>query len=485
MNNAIRWLGPYKILLDIYNKVLNNDIIHPKNIFTIGGRDSGKTFHILLLFCMCCVIPNRCIVVNVLRTTQQQVKNQKVKEIQDILNNILHLKLGQDYNYNKGEMKFTFTNSESIIKLDCLNDETIRPEDGGKLDLPSYINAQYIFNFYEEATTLHPVLVDQHIMGSRGNVNTQLVLFYAANPYGNGSDDNWYTSKCEEYLPSDKVLLSERGYQYAYYPHYLNNSGALFIRTNISINPYAKSESRSYLDEIKRLDYNRWLIVGLGMFGNATHTIYANSLSKTTRELNNINISGGRMLGGVDWGWGTAPNASWTYACVGSVSLDMGVDIIGEWKHNNANYQLTTEQQIDEVIKFYKDAYMRFRRPILVHVDNASLGDFYNMFNLRLMHHGLTKAELEFAPAWKPDQRFRVEVVNYLLAAELMRVGNACPMLYSDLKNCRWVEKKHIYENTKFERTHQHLHSINAMEYMLDTWLNTYKNINPMWYNKR
>lgn len=479
----LEWLGTYQILLDIYNQVRNKEHITIKHILTIGGRDSGKTFHILLFMCMCCLLPNVNVVCNVVRTTQSQVKSQKIREINDILQTHLKLKLNVDYWYNKGDMIFTFKNSNSIIKLDCLNPEVVNPDAGGKLDLPSYINADYIFNFYEEATTLHPKLIDQHILGSRGNKDTQVVLFYAANPYSDGGDDNWYTTWCEEYCSSNKVLLETRGYQYAYHPEYSNGEGMLVIRTNILINKFAKEESRNRLAEIKKLDYNRWLVVGLGMHGNATATIYATALAMSERTHNAMNVSGGRMLGGVDWGWGTAKNASWTYACVGTCSADLGVDVLNEYKHNNYNYELTTEQQIAEVIKFYKDAYVKYGKPILVHVDNASLGDFYNLFNGMLYQFGLTRNEVEFAPAWKPDQRFRVEVVNYLLSKKLMRIGMACPMLYADLKACRWVEKKHIYESTKFERTHNNLHSINGLEYMLDTWLNTYKNLNPFWYN--
>ena len=151
-----------------------------------GGRQGGKTYQVLALCISVCVnVPK--MKLRVLRRTDKDVKEQKIKEIRDILDT-LGLREHYDFEYNKGERIFKLNNG-SEIKLDSLNDEIFNPEEGAKLNLANEPSGTPgIINFFEECTQLHPKLVDQYEISSRvnGDLNrmTPVMNVFVANPYG-------------------------------------------------------------------------------------------------------------------------------------------------------------------------------------------------------------------------------------------------------------------------------------------------------------
>ena len=89
-------------------------------------------------------------------------------------------------------------------------------------------------------------------------------------------------------------------------------------------------------------------------------------------------------------------------------------------------------------IAFYKRIFMKYGKPITIFVDNASLSDFYNIFNNRLEKFGLTRSQLEFFPAPKQqcEEQRRVEITKFLLSMGYSEIADKCESLIKDLLNC-------------------------------------------------
>lgn len=226
---------------------------------------------------------------------------------------------------------------------------------------------------------------------------------------------------------------------------------------------------------LKDINYNKWRIVSLGFSGNLNGSIYEASLKKLDE---NVQYHlGVEYVGGVDWGDGKSATASASVAYFGALSLDTGIDIYAEYEYwNNRGEVLDTHQQMVRICEFYIKAYQTVRKPIIIHVDNAALGDFYRLFNQTLKcreivtKYGDFSSEIEFLPANKLKNTWeRVEVVNSLMSLGILRYNrDKCPGLYKAMENCYEVVKTNPTESAKRERSHEWTHWLHALEYMID-----------------
>ncbi len=474
----------------VYYDFLLNGTCKFHHFFIHGGRECSKTFTseqilisgFLSVDGLCCQI---------VRQTEKMVKKQKYGEIISMLN--LFDVPKDDYSYKAGEMTFVNKLNNNLIILDSLNEEDNPAIDGGKIDLP--IQPRYVkkfINFYEEANQMNPILIDQHQISTRSaDSNYQKLNIYAWNPY-RGND--WCTKIAETLLPPNLHELETVGFQYGEFPNYKNGSGAIVLRINYRKNPFISADAKQLIESIKEIDYERYKVVGLGMSGNIFNSIYQHNLLKARDVDVNAWTKGGVLLGGVDPGW-TESNT----ACILiNARKYNGVDILDEFGIMNksnvtpqdyVNQTVTTKEQIDKVIEWYKSNYLRYKKSILVYVDNAAYPDFYQHFNNRLAHHGLNKSQVEFVPAKKTGPKysigFRIDTLRYMLSSQLLGINkNTTPYIYQDIYNCYYEEVKTMHEDTKQKRSHEWTHFLNALEYALCERWHYYRELNPLFFEK-
>ena len=484
-------------ILKVYQKVVrmiweyaNGGVAKYHHYFVCGGRECGKTFTteeiLIAIFLVCAGI-----VIQELRATDKDVKKQKYSETISMLNSFNVDR--EDYQFKAGELTFINKLNNNLIILDSLNEQDNPPAEGGKINLP--IQPSYVkrfINFYEEANQLNKILIDQHQISTRSaSPDYQKINIYAWNPY-RGND--WCTEIAERLLPPNQEELESVGFQYGEFPEYANGSGAIVLRVNHRINKFISPDAKQLIESIKEIDFERYKVVGLGMSGNIFNAIYQHDLLKA-RECNvNAPLKSGVLFGGVDPGW----TESDTACVLINASKYFGVDVISEFGIMNKSsikpedyvkQTVTTQEQIDKVITFYKNAYYQYKKPIRVFVDNASYPDFYQLFNKRLLIHDMDLSKIEFLPARKSGDknwiRYRVEAVRYMLSSKILGVSKSITEhVYNDLYNCYTEEVKTMHEDTQMKRSHEWTHFLNALEYSLCDLYSYYRNLNPMYFEK-
>lgn len=481
-NKDIDILPVYYPIIQICEDILKKRKLRARHIMLCGGRGGGKTQMILIANTYLLSQLDH-VIFNVCRRKLSEVKKQKYEEIR---NQLVEFNLDEKLVYTKGNSTFFDPKTYNKIRLDSINDEEVKPTEGGKLDLPiegPFTNL--ISNFYEEASSFPFLeLIQQHQISSRAKNNKyEKIYFYASNPYKRGQ---WYINLTEILLPSNEIELEKKGYQMGYFPDYQNGEGAIVIRTNYRINPHMRQSEINLIEQIRDIDYERYKVVGLGMPGLISGAIYSQAFS-LMKEVNlKAPMEGGELVGGYDHGWSFSDSS----AVLTNINLYQGIDVLDGYRRNNKEQgEISTEKQIDEVIEFFKKAYYKYKKQIKVYIDNAHLPDFYKMFNARLPNHDLTTYEIEFRAAKKQGEDFgvpiRIQVVKYMLATGMLRVSKEnCPYLINDLKYCTYEEKKSYKEGQEEERSHNFTHSLNALEYAMCMYLQHFKKLNSMYFDK-
>lgn len=444
-----------------YFQVLKKEKPTFKNFYYIGSRGSGKTHNVMDEIIKFFVMPHNNIIY-IFRENQSDLDNFKAELIPKLEELGFQVKMGIGGNYN-AKLNIISNGFNKII-FKALNAEKMDVNKGKGAGLPVWKDADNIVAFFEECTQMDEKLVNVTIQGLRGHKDTNIIKFFCANPW---SPLNWYVKKCNNLLPENLNELETHGYQK------LVGDDFVVVRNNIYTNPYIQEDLKKELESYKDIDYNMWLICCIGMSGILGDMIYSHNMPKMKDVDYNIvkqDFDGGFFQGGVDWGDGSSIGASPTTCHFGKINLVLGVDVIREktiW--NNQGNKLETNEQIDKVIEFYKGCLLEFKKPFKVYIDNASLSDFYQMFNARLHLHGLDYTMLEFLPTPKVPIQMRIDVINVMIASGMFRVDKEqCKDLISALNNAHWVENKSNREGTTRVRNHAETHWINSgAEYIL------------------
>jgi phage terminase, large subunit, PBSX family len=89
----------------------------------------------------------------------------------------------------------------------------------------------------------------------------------------------------------------------------------------------------------------------------------------------------------------------------GSISKENGIEILDEMVYNNNVHPLTSEQQIELVVRWFIKKQQEVNVKIVIYIDNAHLRYFYETFNATFkriaFQYNMYGSELVFAPAIK------------------------------------------------------------------------------------
>ena len=460
-------------LRQTYFEVIKKQPITYKEFNYIGSRGSGKTFR-AMDFAIKFFLMNQNNIIYVFRENHSDLDNFKSELIPKLEELGFMVKNGIGGNYNA--KLNVISNGYNKIIFKALNAEKMDVKKGKGAGLPVWKDADNIVAFFEETTQMDLDLVNITIQGLRGNKNTNIIKLFCANPW---SPLNWYVQKCNKLLPENLNELLTNGFQ-KYVGKDSKGVNVVVLRNNIYTNEHLQEDLKRELESYKEIDYNMWLVCCVGMSGMIGDLIYATNMNKM-KEVDYAMVkedNGGFFQGGVDWGDGSSIGASPTTIHFGKIHLVLGVDIIREktiW--NNQGQKLETTQQIDKVIEFYRDCYLEYQKPFKVYIDNASLSDFYQMFNARLHLFGLDYTMIEFLPTPKVPIQMRIDVINVMIASGLYRVDkNSCKDLINALNNAHWVENKSNREGKTRVRNHSETHWINSgAEYILANYIYHFK----------
>lgn len=469
--SSIIVLSPYKFILQLFQMILEGFNLPIRKIKMLSSRFSGKSYVVEDLLALLMIQVRRRIVINYIRARNADNERAQLH----ITRLIEKYQGGQGLLSNKGN--HTMTMNKNTMYFITLNEEKEKvSKTGGKIGWQGDRDAEYIITFFEECSQLNKDLVQNLEHSIRGNKNTKYLFIYASNPWVR---EHWFVDDFIQHLPESKdneLELLEKGYNWMF-DHITKE---LYFRPRYTLNPFLKQEQIQDIEMLKDVNYNKWKIVSLGFSGNLNGAIYQASLAKLNENVQYH--QGVEYVGGVDWGDGKSAQGSPSVAYFGSIGIDTGIDIYAELEHwNNRGVVLTTEEQIIKICKFYIKAYEKVQKPITVYVDNASLGDFYQMFNTQLRRLNYTASEIEFLPAFKPKNTWeRVETVNSLMSLGILRYNrDKCKGLYRAMENCYEVVKPNPTESMKRERSHEWTHWLHALEYLIGRYMKDFQDQLP------
>lgn len=468
MNKDIMFLDNFVFMLEIYKKIMEGDEIPLRELKMVSSRYSGKTHHMETLFALLFIQNKKRIVMNYVRARGEdafKAMDTMESQIRILSNNSTYLKT------NTQKKKITgHKNKINFFILNELKDNVAK--NGGKIGVSIEYSAEYIITFYEECSQLEQNLVENFRHSVRGNEYTKKLFVYASNPW---SKKHWLMEDFSKRLPenaSSEKELEEKGYNSFYDPE----TFTLYYRPRWTRNTFLDKRDTNEIELMKEVNYNKWRIVSLGFSGTLQGSLYQASLQKLDEKPTEDFV--GQYFGGVDWGDGKSANASPSTAYIGKISMEDGINILEEFEHwNNKGEVLSTDDQIKKICKFFIKWYEKVQQQITIYVDNAALGDFFQMCNTILRKMGYYGSQLEFLPAFKPKNTWeRVEVVNVLLSLGILKFKrDVCPGLYDALDNCYEVIKTNPTEEMKRTRSHEWTHWIHALEYLIGSYFKEFQ----------
>lgn len=470
------FLGAYAFLLQIYQKIINGKPLTIREIKMLSSRLSGKSHQVEHLIVLLLTQVRKRVVINYVRA-----RNNNTDQAQQTIETLLYTYMG-GFGVFCNKSTRTIKVGDNKCNFHTLNEEKEKVQKtGGKIGLPIEYEADYIITFYEECSQLNKDLVENHRHSVRGNERTQYLFIYASNPWVRG---HWFIDDFVNHLPESKdneYELLENGYNLSFD----TITKTLYFRPRYTLNCFLNKDQIADIERLKDLNYNKWRIVSLGYSGNLNGAIYEASLKKLNEKVE-THIEH-QYVGGVDWGDGKSAQGSPSVAYFGGISVENGIDLYAEMEHwNNRGVVLDTEEQIIKICKFYIKCYEKVQKPITVYVDNAALGDFYQMFNTQIRKLNYSANEIEFLPAFKPKNTWeRVETVNSLMSLGILRYNrDICRGLYKAMENCYEVAKEHPTESMKRERSHEWTHWLHALEYLIGRYMKDFQQQIPFFDSK-
>lgn len=471
---TMEFLGAYNFLLQIYKNIQAGEDFPFRELKMVSSRFSGKTRQMEQLFVLLFLQSKKRVVMNYVRARGDDAMKAK-----DTLEALAKKYTNGQAKIVSNEQKKYIKNGINKINFQILNEikEKVQ-KNGGKIGVPIEYEADYIITFYEEASQLDKDLVENHRQSVRGSENTKKFFVYASNPW---TKSHWLMEEFAKMLPETEQSikeLEEKGYNV----YFDEKTETIYYRPRWTLNPFMDPKDIAEIERMKTINYEKWKVVSLGVPGVLNTSLYQQSL-KLLNENVNENMEG-YLLGGIDWGDGKSASGSPTTAYIGIANTNEGVHILDEYEHKNSrDGALSTEGQLEKICDFFIKWYDKFQKPITCYIDNAALGDFFQMVQSVLTRKGYTAGQIEFLPAYKPKNTFeRVETMNVMLSLGILRFNkNTCPALYKALENCYEVIKPNPTEEMKRQRSHEWTHWIHAVEYLIGSLFKEFQAQFPIW----
>lgn len=236
----------------------------------------------------------------------------------------------------------------------------------------------------------------------------EYVKFKASNPDNIFED---YIAYFEARCPSERKTLETKGYQMKK----VEEAGIskLFLHTNYTINPYLSTDDVKEFEQLKLLDYQKWLVWGLGMPGSMEDSIFARYIANA-RPGNNFIAR--EYWAGLDLGQSDGPEGHPTAAELVGVNENHQIKCLGEWFHSNATQEHLDPMEIaDRIIDFYLSPYFEYQQ-LEEQEENHELLDHELLDDAEALYYQFRNQGLTVWTDYGSGGRYMIAILNERLA---------------------------------------------------------------------
>jgi len=453
----------YTYIYDIYNAVRKGVEVNLDELNLVGGRKSGKSSAIILLFYILAKLPVQLGLV----AFRSQYK-QQAELFRDFVKTYKAYGLPFRAVPTQGSI-YIGQNEIRIIGLNSLSkDKTAQTSGLGK-----FANAKYIFRFFEERFQFTEDNISDIVESVRGitkeiNSNLQIVDINSCNPWAKSSP---YISYCALHQNWDLKQLKLTGSQIGKYLIPVGKGKETLYKRVIFhyTNWRVAKDYLSRIEIMKILDTwstnkKRAATVDYGLPGYEDGAIYTHLLDNLAPTIIREQTW---LLAGVDYGWGRNARSGKTVALFCGATMEDGIDVYGEYNQDNHKVVKSPDVVAEEIVRFYfyeMKSYIRqigevYFLPLKVRVDNMSVG-LIQILNSTSKKYGFRW--LTFQKSVKFPVNDRIAITLGLMSKFMLRLNDKVDTLKGEF------ELAHYIDGDLEKRAKVNDHALNAFEYAIE-----------------
>lgn len=454
----VKFQKGYSYWVDVYNQVLRQQRVSVDEFNLLGGRKSGKSVSVFILFALLLHLPFK-VGLFAFRASKDDAK--------ELFNDICETFDAFDVPYRSNSAKLTISWGVNTIR--CIGVNSMAKSTAKKSGLARVGNVKYIFKFFEERFEFTPKDYQALQEAVRGmDANIQTITINVCNPWAKSSP---YIAYCAKYQEWNLNKLKENGSQVGVYteidPETKIKITKLFHYTNWRIIKDVLSVSE--INEIRNtwnIDRNRAMTTDYGMPGYEFGAIYTHLLHKIGRPIYTNEPQ--FFIAGMDYGWSQRDIGGKTACYFGAANTENGVDIYAEYMHDNALQPKSPNQVALEIVDFYINAMEDYCKQmglyaapqLKVRVDNMAVGIIQILNNTAQQKR--CNHWLQFIKCRKYPIQDRIELTTNLMGGQWLRIAPECKNLFNEF------ELAHYEETETQKRAKENDHSLNAFEYAIE-----------------
>lgn len=456
-------------MFDIVKAVINGEEVPLDEANLVGGRKSGKTTALFLLYILLAMVaPSDFGWVNA---------RCRTKDADDMYKDLKNVLDAYQVEYKAREIdKELIVNGNTCRFYGVDNNRNTRG--AKKAGIPHFANVKYLFIFFEERfefTEDYVNMVKEAVrsISDDPNFHPQMIILNACNPWSRNND---YIAYCSKHQTWDISKLKTTGSQAGLYNIEIREGfvkRTLFQYTNwrVAREYLSESEIKTILDTWN-IDARRAATVDYGLAGSESGAIY-------THLLNNIGEAVYKdhdwIIAGGDYGWGRESTSGKTVFYFGGATLDSGIDLYGEYVQDNHTHVKDPNVVAREVVEFYQhqmQLYMEKNHKtwvpeVIVRVDNMAVGVIEILNNTARQYHFNW---LKFVKCKKFPIPDRIEITLSILASQKLRINSKASkfpvkLLRNEMEFSYYEESKAGKQN----RVKKDDHAINGFEYAIES----------------
>lgn len=459
----VKILKDYSWMYDIVRAVANGEKVPIDEINLVGGRKSGKSKSVQILFTLLALLPPNCKV----GLIAIRCGNDNADELFEDIKATLDM-LDVSYQKSKSDLEFRFKSGKKIrvIGLNSMSSYAAK-----KSGLATFGDVDYIFKYYEERFEFSEVdyLAVQEAIRGWGN-KTQMITINVCNPW---AKSNEYIQYCTKYMEWNINLLKEKGNQIGIFD-VVDDETKITTRKLFQYTNWRVAQevlSKSDIAEIRKtwdIDRNRAITTDWGLPGYEWGAIYTHLLNKVGTPI--LQQEPTHIIAGMDFGWSANASGGKTACVFGVASRENGIDIYGEYVQDPAIKPMSPDAVARQVVEFFYNQMKEYcykvgrELPYLckVKVDNMVVG-MIQILNNTSRNLGFSNW-LTFQQCRKFPILDRIDIQQAIMGHQMFRVDESCKNLMREL------ELAHYKDNIqKREREKGSDHTLNAYEYGLET----------------
>lgn len=452
----------YTYLFEIFKAIKNNKPFPVNEIHLVGGRLSGKTVSVQAVLGIISSLPTK-IAIYALRNS--------VKDSSELYTDIVEA-------FEFFDFKFSATGTKQIIRLGSnkirvIGLNTMAKGNVAKKSGLAKTNAKYIIRYWEEAYEFSETdkMSIREAVRSISDEETYILDIFVCNPWSKGHP---YISYLGDLQPWNLAKLKSCGSQFGIREVKVGEGDEQrtkkiaihYTNWRVAKDVLAADQIKNILNTWK-IDRNRALTTDYGLPGYENGAIYTHLLHHIGGS---IWKEQDQILCGGDYGWSNRASGGKTAFYFTGFSYGSGMDVYGEYYHDNSKIQKNTNLLATEVVQFYIVMMEWYCRKIhafkpfyiKVRVDNMAQG-LITLLNNEAQKRGVS-SWLYFMKSRKYPIQDRIVLELSALGSQNIRVS-AKETPYPVVHLLKEFEMARYEELDTQKRVKEADHCLNALEY--------------------